>query len=102
MVLAETCVEALAGKNPTTVDYGNIPGCTYCQPHVASVGLTEEKARELGHEVKIGKFPFTASGKAVAAGKAQGFVKISARKDHTIETPSLGATGGNGGGGTLP
>ncbi len=71
-----TCIEALAGKNPPPVNYGNIPGCTYCQPQVASVGLTEQKAHELGHEVKIGKFPFTASGKAVAAGQAQGFVKM--------------------------
>jgi len=71
-----TCVEALAGKNPPPVDYGNIPGCTYCQPQVASVGLTEKKARELGHSIRIGKFPFTASGKAVAAGHANGFVKL--------------------------
>jgi dihydrolipoamide dehydrogenase len=71
-----TCIEAIAGKNPQPIDYGNIPGCTYCQPQVASVGLTEKKARELGHEVKIGKFPFTASGKAVASGHPEGFVKM--------------------------
>ena len=71
-----TCVEAIAGKHPVPVNYDNIPGCTYCQPQVASVGLTEKKARELGHELKIGKFPFTASGKAVAAGHAEGFVKM--------------------------
>lgn len=71
-----TCVEALAGHHPQPINYANIPGCTYCQPQVASVGLTEKKARELGHELKIGKFPFSASGKAVAAGHAEGFVKL--------------------------
>ncbi len=71
-----TCVEAIAGKNPRPVDYNNVPGCTYCQPQVASVGLTERKAKELGHELKIGKFPFTASGKAIAAGHTDGFVKL--------------------------
>lgn len=71
-----TCVEAIADKNPPPVNYDNIPGCTYCQPQVASVGLTEKKARELGHDVKVGKFPFTASGKAVAAGHPEGFVKM--------------------------
>ena len=71
-----TCVEAIAGKHPVPVNYDNIPGCTYCQPQVASVGLTEKKAREQGYELKIGKFPFTASGKAVAAGHAEGFVKM--------------------------
>ncbi|MFZ1729003.1 MAG: dihydrolipoyl dehydrogenase [Bacteroidota bacterium] len=71
-----TCVEAIAGKHPVPVNYENIPGCTYCQPQVASVGLTEKKAKELGHEVKVGKFPFSASGKAVAAGHPEGFVKM--------------------------
>ena len=71
-----TCIEAIAGKNPQPIDYGNIPGCTYCQPQVASVGLTEKKAREKGYDVKIGKFPFTASGKAVASGHPEGFVKM--------------------------
>lgn len=71
-----TCVEAIAGKNPRPVDYNNVPGCTYCQPQVASVGLTERKAKELGHELKIGKFPFTANGKAIAAGHTDGFVKL--------------------------
>jgi dihydrolipoamide dehydrogenase len=71
-----TCVEAIAGLNPHPIDYGNIPGCTYCQPQVASVGLTEKKAREQGYDLKIGKFPFTASGKAVAAGHPEGFVKL--------------------------
>ncbi|MBN1449360.1 MAG: dihydrolipoyl dehydrogenase [Bacteroidetes bacterium] len=71
-----TCVEAIAGKHPAPINYENIPGCTYCQPQVASVGLTEKKAKELGYEVKIGKFPFSASGKAVAAGHPEGFVKM--------------------------
>jgi dihydrolipoamide dehydrogenase len=71
-----TCVEAIAGKHPDPVNYENIPGCTYCQPQVASVGLTEKKARELGLEIKVGRFPFTASGKAVAAGHPEGFVKM--------------------------
>jgi len=71
-----TCIEAIAGNNPSLVNYHNIPGCTYCQPQVASVGLTEKKAKEMGYEVRVGKFPFTASGKAVAAGHATGFVKM--------------------------
>ena len=70
------CVEAIAGLNPAPVDYSNIPGCTYVTPEVASVGLTEAKAREAGYEVKIGKFPFTASGKASAASANEGFVKL--------------------------
>lgn len=70
------CVEAIAGKNPHPIDYSNIPGCTYCQPQVASVGMTEAKAKEAGVEYKVGKFPFRASGKAVAAGEADGLVKI--------------------------
>ncbi|HMN47827.1 MAG TPA: dihydrolipoyl dehydrogenase [Ignavibacteriaceae bacterium] len=70
------CVEGIKGiKNPE-VDYENIPGCTYCQPQVASVGLTESKAIELGYELKIGKFPFMASGKAFAVGEREGFVKL--------------------------
>lgn len=69
--------EHIAGHDEVTaVDYSNIPGCTYCQPQVASVGLTEEKAKEAGYEVKTGKFPFTASGKAHAIGEAKGFVKL--------------------------
>jgi len=71
-----TCVEKIAGQNPEAIDYGNIPGCTYCSPEVASVGLTEAAAKEAGHEVKIGKFPFSASGKASAAGHNEGFVKL--------------------------
>lgn len=70
------CVEGIKGiKNPD-IDYENIPGCTYCQPQVASVGLTEAKAIELGYELKIGKFPFMASGKAFAVGEREGFVKL--------------------------
>ena len=71
-----TCVEKIAGHNPEVIDYGNIPGCTYCSPEIASVGMTEEKAKEAGHEIKVGKFPFTASGKASAAGHKDGFVKV--------------------------
>jgi dihydrolipoamide dehydrogenase len=70
------CIEAIAGKNPHRIDYANIPGCTYCQPQVASVGLTEEKAKETGVKYRVGKFPFNASGKAVAAGEPDGMVKI--------------------------
>lgn len=73
---AVKCVEAIAGLHPHPIDYGNIPGCTYCQPQVASVGLTEEKLKEQKVEYKVGKFPFSASGKAVAAGEADGMVKI--------------------------
>lgn len=70
------CVEKIAGKNPKPVDYGNVPSCTYCQPQVASVGLTEQACQEKGIAVKIGKFPFTASGKANATGHTDGFVKL--------------------------
>ena len=70
------CVEKIAGKDPEPLNYGNIPGCTYCQPEVASVGMTEKEAREAGYEIKVGKFPFTASGKASAAGTREGFVKV--------------------------
>ena len=70
------CVEKIAGENPEPIDYGNIPGCTYCSPEIASVGLTETKAKEAGYDVKVGKFPFTASGKASAAGHKDGFVKV--------------------------
>ncbi len=70
------CVEQIAGHNPEPLDYGNIPGCTYCSPEIASVGMTEAKAKEAGHELKIGKFPFSASGKASAAGAKEGFVKV--------------------------
>jgi dihydrolipoamide dehydrogenase len=70
------CVEKIAGQNPDPLDYGNIPGCTYCSPEIASVGMTEAKAKEAGYEVRIGKFPFSASGKASAAGAKDGFVKL--------------------------
>ncbi len=70
------CVEKIAGQNPEPLDYNNIPGCTYCQPEIASVGYTEAKAKEAGYELKIGKFPFSASGKASASGAKDGFVKL--------------------------
>ena len=71
-----TCVEKIAGHTPEPIDYGNIPGCTYCFPEVASVGMTEAQAKEAGHEIKVGKFPFSASGKASASGHKDGFVKL--------------------------
>ncbi|WBX75356.1 dihydrolipoyl dehydrogenase [Tenacibaculum ovolyticum] len=71
-----TLVEKLAGVHTEAIDYGNIPGCTYATPEIASVGLTEEKAKEAGYELKVGKFPFSASGKATAAGTPDGFVKV--------------------------
>ena len=70
------CVEKIAGQHVEALDYSNIPGCTYCSPEVASVGLTEAQAKEQGLEVKIGKFPFSASGKASAGGNTEGFVKV--------------------------
>ena len=70
------CVEKIAGHHPAPLDYGNIPGCTYCSPEVASVGMTEKAAKEAGYEIKVGKFPFSASGKASAAGAKDGFVKL--------------------------
>lgn len=70
------CVEKIAGHHPEPLNYGNIPGCTYCQPEIASVGLTEKAAKEAGYEIKVGKFPFTASGKASASGNKDGFVKV--------------------------
>lgn len=70
------CVEKIAGLNPEPVDYGNIPGCTYTNPEVSSVGMTEAKAKEAGYEIKVGKFPYSASGKASAAGQKEGFVKL--------------------------
>lgn len=70
------CVEKIAGQNPEPLDYNNIPGCTYSNPEVASVGYTESAAKEAGYEVKVGKFPFSASGKASAAGTKDGFVKV--------------------------
>jgi dihydrolipoamide dehydrogenase len=70
------CVEKIKGMNVEPLDYNNIPGCTYCSPEVASVGYTEKAAKEAGYEIKVGKFPFTASGKAKAAGASDGFVKV--------------------------
>ena len=70
------CVEKIAGHTVEPLDYGNIPGCTYCSPEVASVGLTESQAKEKGFEIKVGKFPFSASGKAQAGGNSEGFVKV--------------------------
>lgn len=70
------CVEKIAGLNPEPLDYGNIPGCTYTSPEIASVGLTEAAAREKGYKVKVGKFPYTASGKASASGSKDGFIKL--------------------------
>lgn len=71
-----TCVEKIAGMHVEAMDYGNIPGCTYATPEIASVGMTEKQAKEAGYELKIGKFPFSASGKAKAAGTPDGFVKV--------------------------
>lgn len=70
------CVERIAGHHTPDFDYSSVPGCTYCQPQVASIGLTEAKAKEEGYELKVGKFPFSASGKASASGEKEGFVKI--------------------------
>ncbi|HZH88905.1 MAG TPA: dihydrolipoyl dehydrogenase, partial [Chitinophagaceae bacterium] len=79
---AVICIEAIAQKEgkfdeiPETLDYGNVPGCTYCSPEIASVGLTEQQAKDAGLEIKVGKFPFSASGKASASGNTDGFVKV--------------------------
>ncbi len=70
------CVEKMAGQNPHPLDYDNIPSCTYCVPEVASVGYTEQAAKDAGYEIKVGKFPFSASGKASASGDKSGFVKV--------------------------
>lgn len=70
------CVEKIAGHSPEALDYGNIPGCTYCSPEIASVGYTEKAAKDAGFDIKVGKFPFSASGKASAAGAKDGFVKL--------------------------
>jgi dihydrolipoamide dehydrogenase len=70
------CVEKIAGHHPEPLNYGNIPGCTYCSPEIASVGMTEKAAKEAGYQLKVGKFPFSASGKASAAGAKEGFVKV--------------------------
>ncbi len=79
---AVICIEAIANKEgkyhrvPEPLNYNNVPGCTYCSPEIASVGMTERQAKEAGYEIKVGKFPYTASGKAVGAGQTEGFVKV--------------------------
>ena len=70
------CVEKISGHDVLPIDYGNIPGCTYCLPEISSVGLTEKQAIDKGYDIKVGKFPFSASGKASASGKKEGFVKV--------------------------
>ncbi len=91
---AITCVEKIKGLNPEPIDYNNIPGCTYCSPEVASVGYTEKAAKEAGYDVKIGKFPFSASGKASAAGTKDGFVKViyDAKYGEWLGAHMIGAT----------
>jgi dihydrolipoamide dehydrogenase len=96
---AIVCVEAIANKDgkyhhvPEPVDYGNVPGCTYCSPEIASVGMTEKQAKDAGYEVKVGKFPFSASGKASAAGATEGFVKVifDAKYGEWLGTHMIGA-----------
>jgi len=70
------CVETIKGLHPHPIDKNLIPGCTYCQPQIASVGLTEAKAKELGRDIRVGKFPFAGNGKAIALGEDQGFIKV--------------------------
>jgi dihydrolipoamide dehydrogenase len=70
------CVEKIAGRNPEPLDYGNLPSCTYTEPEIASVGMTEKAARDKGYDIKVGRFPYTASGRASAAGEREGFVKV--------------------------
>ena len=96
---AIVCVEAIGynekkyAHKPATIDYMNIPGCTYCAPEIASVGYTEKAAKEAGYEVKVGKFPFSASGKATAAGATEGFVKVifDAKYGEWLGTHMIGA-----------
>lgn len=96
---AVICIEAIAkseGKfdhQPEPLDYGNVPGCTYCTPEIASVGMTEKQAREAGYELKVGKFPFSASGKASAAGATEGFIKVifDAKYGEWLGTHMIGA-----------
>jgi len=87
------CVEKIAGLNPEAINYDNIPGCTYASPEIGSVGITEKAAKEKGIEYKTGKFPFTASGKAAAAGDKDGFVKliIDAKTDKVLGVHMIGA-----------
>jgi dihydrolipoamide dehydrogenase len=77
------CVEHIAGQGHDTVDYGNIPNCTYAHPEVASVGLTEEEARDQGHDIEVGKFPWMGIGRAVAAGDTDGFIKVIRDKKYS-------------------
>jgi dihydrolipoamide dehydrogenase len=77
------CVEHIAGQGHGTVDYGNVPNCTYCHPEVASVGLTEEQAKEAGHDIEVGKFPWVGIGRAVAAGHTDGFIKVIRDKKYS-------------------
>jgi len=96
---AVICVEAFAQKEgkfhhvPEVLDYNNVPGCTYCSPEIASVGMTEAQAKEAGYELKVGKFPFSASGKASAAGAPEGFVKVifDAKYGEWLGTHMIGA-----------
>ncbi len=96
---AVICVEAFANKDgkyahmPEPLDYGNVPGCTYCSPEIASVGMTEKQAKDAGYELKVGKFPFSASGKASAAGATEGFVKVifDAKYGEWLGTHMIGA-----------
>jgi dihydrolipoamide dehydrogenase len=85
--------EAIAGKHPHAMDPRNIPGCTYCHPQIASVGLTEAKAKEAGYDVKVGNFPFIGNGKAIALGEAEGFVKtvFDARTGELLGAHMIGA-----------
>lgn len=86
------CVEKIAGLNPHTINYGNIPGCTYTTPEVSSVGMSEKKAVDAGYEIKVGKFPYTASGKATAAGMRDGFIKLifDAQTDELLGAHCIG------------
>jgi dihydrolipoamide dehydrogenase len=96
---AVICIEAIGKQEgkyhhiPEPLDYGNVPGCTYCSPEIASVGMTEKQAKEAGYEVKVGKFPFSASGKASAAGANEGFVKVvfDAKYGEWLGTHMIGA-----------
>ena len=87
------CVEKIAGQHVEALDYGNIPGCTYCSPEIASVGLTEKQAKDKGIDIKVGKFPFSASGKASAGGNKDGFVKVifDAKYDEWLGCHMIGA-----------
>jgi dihydrolipoamide dehydrogenase len=86
-------LEKKYAHQPEPIDYGNVPGCTYCVPEIASVGLTEKQATDAGYEIKVGKFPFSASGKASAAGATEGFVKVifDAKYGEWLGTHMIGA-----------